>query len=416
MVNPLNIELKNQESPCRKTNNFRFSHDDWHFNNFSRFQCSETQQQLARQIIAKSEKVCELSTEAVKSNKDATNHYLEERINEIEYCKQELIRNRNELPSEIDALTTYENRLTHSVSSLRRNALDICMKCISAREHRLGIDLANDSVEKELRQECEGIKCANYLLSQTLDKTHEQLRRLKSSLYSIDRDLEDKENNLRIDRHNLTLKETSLNLSIYHGKNSLNASSITKDEWEMLTKKNIEESAKEILTGKKIRSNIDRILKQIIDDLIKQKAATDEAFRLRIEETKEIKGKLELQHSAIMRQAHEMTRNITKLEKVIAEKEAFIALAHTRLGNRCHRPGLELTCDQVEKSLTKEIADLREVVTQLQQTLFEAQASLRFLLKTQMQLEEDINIKTNSLKIDEVYCMTLRRSIDYHIF
>ena len=72
-----------------------------------------------------------------------------------------------------------------------------------------------------------------------------------------------------------------------------------------------------------------------------------------------------------MRQTNEMKKNITRLEKIIAEKEGFLALAHTRLGNRCHRPGLELTCDHVEKSLTKEVSDLREVVAQLQQTLFE---------------------------------------------
>lgn len=72
-----------------------------------------------------------------------------------------------------------------------------------------------------------------------------------------------------------------------------------------------------------------------------------------------------------MYQANEMAKNITKLEKMIAEKEGFIALVHTRLGNRCQRPGLELTYDSVEKSLIKEISDLREVVSELQQTLFE---------------------------------------------
>lgn len=72
-----------------------------------------------------------------------------------------------------------------------------------------------------------------------------------------------------------------------------------------------------------------------------------------------------------MRQANEMTRNITRLEKIIAEKEGFVALAHTRLGNRCQRPGLELTQDNVEMSLSKEVSDLRKVLGQLQQTLFE---------------------------------------------
>lgn len=46
----------------------------------------------------------------------------------------------------------------------------------------------------------------------------------------------------------------------------------------------------------------------------------------------------------------------------------------------------------------------------------QAEASLRYLLKTQVQLEEDINVKTNTLKIDEVDCMTLRQSMDYHAY
>lgn len=72
-----------------------------------------------------------------------------------------------------------------------------------------------------------------------------------------------------------------------------------------------------------------------------------------------------------MYQANEMAKNVTNLEKLIAEKEGFIGLVHTRLGNRCQRPNLELTYDNVEKSLIKEISDLRDVVSELQRTLFE---------------------------------------------
>ena len=68
----------------------------------------------------------------------------------------------------------------------------------------------------------------------------------------------------------------------------------------MQTKRNIESSKKEIQIAKQIRSRIDHALKQIITDLIKQKSATDEAFRQRLEETKEAKEKLELQHSEVI--------------------------------------------------------------------------------------------------------------------
>jgi hypothetical protein len=44
-----------------------------------------------------------------------------------------------------------------------------------------------------------------------------------------------------------------------------------------------------------------------------------------------------------LRQANEMLRNITRLEKAIAEKEGFMALAHTRLEHRAKRSAIELT-------------------------------------------------------------------------
>lgn len=117
-----------------------------------------------------------------------------------------------------------------------------------------------------------------------------------------------------------------------------------------------------------------------------------------------------------MRQANEMTRAITRLEKAIREKEEYTALAHTRLGNRAQRPAVELCKDLVELSLVYEVSELRNNVAFLQQKLVEGNASLRYLLKTQIQLEEDINVKTNSIKIDEVDCMTLRQKMDYHSY
>lgn len=66
-----------------------------------------------------------------------------------------------------------------------------------------------------------------------------------------------------------------------------------------------------------------------------------------------------------------MTQNITKLKKTIAEKEGYMALAHTRLGNRAQRPGIELCRDLVESNLINEVRELRENVAKLQQTLVE---------------------------------------------
>ncbi|XP_017882422.2 tektin-1 [Ceratina calcarata] len=394
----------------------KFTLDQWHLNNRHRYRCSEAQQELADRLLNECQRVCEFSSETARNNKEETDHRLREKLEDIEFRKKELLRIRKEVLLESDALSMYKQRIMDALASVRRNALVICEKCLIFREHRLGIDLVRDDAEKELLKECEVIRGAESLLVRTLEQTQEQIRRLKATLYYMDHELEDKENNIRIDRHNLTLRETGLNLSIYHGASRLDPSTIELNEWEMQTNNNIVAASKEVNSARPLRCYIDRIIKQAVDDLTEQKHATDEAFRKRIEETKEAKTKLELQHSEIMRQAAEMKQNITRIEKSIAEKEGFLALAHTRMGNRCQRPGLELTRDLVEINLLKEVYELRDVVSQLQASMFEAQASLRYLLKTQIQIEEDINVKTNTLKIDEVDCMTLRQSMDYHAY
>ncbi|KAJ8943707.1 hypothetical protein NQ314_009680 [Rhamnusium bicolor] len=146
----------------------------------------------------------------------------------------------------------------------------------------------------------------------------------------------------------------------------LDPANITLDEWEMFTKGNIENAAKEINSARLLRSYVDILLKQVIDDLWNQYHTVNETFRKRIEETKDAKTRMEVQHSEIVRQANELTRAITRLEKSISTKEGFMALAHTRLGNRAQRPGIELCKDLVEISLVNEVAELRENVALLQ--------------------------------------------------
>lgn len=274
----------------------------------------------------------------------------------------------------------------------------------------MGIDLVHDDVEKNLLKEREVIQRAESLLDQIWKETGEQIRKTKATLYYIDHDLENKESNLHIDRYNINLKETDFNLSIYHGTSPLDKSAATLNEWELQTNSNVISANKEVNSTKRLRCYIDAMIKQTVDDLTKQKDVTNEAFRQRIEQTREAKIKLELQHSEIIKQINAMSSNIARIKRSIVDKEGYMALAHTRLGHRCQRPGMELTQDLVEANLVKEIHELRNVVANLQQMLCEAEASLRYLLKTQIQLEEDINVKTNTLKIDEVDCMTLRQT------
>ncbi|XP_067217319.1 tektin-1 [Linepithema humile] len=394
----------------------RFTLNEWHHNNQFRYRCSEAQQESSDRLLADSTRACDLATEIVKTNKEKTDHQLREKINDIEFRRGELLWVRKDIVLEIDALLTYKERIVNTLKSVKRNALTICEKCLTARERRLSVDLVHDKVEKKLLEERGMIQKAESSLGRILGEICEQIRKLKATLYHIDRDLENKECNLYIDRRNIVLKETDFDLNTSYSTSCLDKSVIKLNEWELQTNNNVVSANKEVNDAKRLRSFIDTIIKQTIDDLNRQKDVTNGVFRQRIEQTQEAKAKLEFQHSEIVKQITAMSSNITLIKKSIADKEGYMALAHTRLEYRCQRPETEATQDPVEANLVKEIRELRNIVANLQQTLCEAETQLRYLLKTQIQLEEDINVKTNTLKIDEVECMTLRQSLDYHAY
>lgn len=140
---------------------------------------------------------------------------------------------RKDVVMEIENMLTYIDRIKLCLDSLKENAEVICLKCIICREERLGIDLVlpyiliilllylslqcTDWVDKELRKEIEVIQGAQNLMRRTLEMANEQVRRLRSTLYFLDRDLESKENVKKIDENNLSISQNSMHLSMYHG-------------------------------------------------------------------------------------------------------------------------------------------------------------------------------------------------------
>uniref|UniRef100_A0A023F9D9 Tektin n=2 Tax=Triatoma infestans TaxID=30076 RepID=A0A023F9D9_TRIIF len=389
---------------------------DWYQGTKERQRNTEIQHQLAERILADSERLIEESSEDATKNRREVDHQLGVKIKDIEFTKEQLERQKKQMDLEIDALIAYKHRIETALKSLSANALDICHKCLSFRECRIGIDLCVDDAELEIIKETEIITGVNSLLMRTLEQVNEQIRRLRAQNYTLSRDLLDKANVLLIDKHNLLLNENSLNLSIYHGGSALDPATITEAEWSAHTQANIDAATKELNICIPLRAYIDAVLKQVIEDLWNQNDAVNEAFRRRIQEYKTEKSNLERSHFECVRQIDEMKTNILNLEKAIADKEKFMALAHTRLGNRAHRENVELCRDEAEVYLVDEVNRIRDAVINLQQMLAESNATLRYLLRTQIQLEEDINIKNNSIKIDEVDCMTLRRSIDYRSY
>ena len=111
-----------------------------------------------------------------------------------------------------------------------------------------------------------------------------------------------------------------------------------------------------------------------------------------------------------------MEENMSRLSKAIADKEDPLKLTHTRLENRTFRPNVELCRDPVQYRLVEEAGEIQESVAALQERLAQSDASLKGLIRRQLDLEEDIDVKANTLFIDETQCMGMRKSINIQTY
>lgn len=86
--------------------------------------------------------------EITNMNKQDVDHSLKQKIEDINFNKREILKQRKGVCTETDNLLTYNERIMDAMASLKIQALQICQKCIIFREGRLGIDLVRDRIVK----------------------------------------------------------------------------------------------------------------------------------------------------------------------------------------------------------------------------------------------------------------------------
>lgn len=155
------------------------------------------------------------TTEQLKKESDFR---LKERLVDIQFLIDEAMKQKKESVQEEEALKTYRNRLLNAIKFLKEMGVTICQQCIIIRENRLGVDMTNDEVDQELRREIVVIRSCQEMLDKCLRETVEQIRRLRATIYLLDRDMSNKSKSHSIDTLNLSMRANQQQMSIYEGK------------------------------------------------------------------------------------------------------------------------------------------------------------------------------------------------------
>ena len=146
---------------------------------------------------------------------------------------------------------------------------------------------------------------------------------------------------------------------------------------------------------------VDSNLQQVANDIQKQIELTNRAVERRIWEEQDAKAKLENQCMEVTKLVDNLEENIKNLEKAILDKEAYLKLAHTRLDVRTNRPHIELVRDPAQYKLVKEVQEIEDSIRRLQERLNHSHRKLKDLDRNKLILLKDIEVKANTIRIDE---------------
>ncbi|XP_024298038.1 tektin-1 [Oncorhynchus tshawytscha] len=395
----------------------KFLPPEWRLANQIHYGNAEVERSRSERLTAESKRLIEESGMAAKRMQQDANKRLEQRIHDIKFWRTELDQKLEEVVQEIEVLISYKSRVERALESCAE-PLRVALQCLTERQRRVSIDLVHDDVERELMKEREVIEGVASLLNRTLEQTNEQIRLNRSAKYYLEKDLGDKFQAEQIDGFCSILTSTSPNIDNATSQTSLAApgATVTPEEWETFSNINILKAEREKNNSLALRALVDSLLEQMAADMRRQHKAMGTALRLQVQETKAAKGQLEDHLVKVLSEVASQECNLEALRVAIDDKAGPLKVAQTRLSARSQRPSIELCHDPAQVRLLSEVQELTAHIKRLREAQAQSEMELLALTRSQLILEEEIQVKSHSLYIDEVICTQLRQPISIHSF
>lgn len=154
----------------------KYNPQEWHQSNYARYYQAFADRNVSEQNRWESNRV-EKETEATTQRTQAlSTKRLKERLHDVNFWKNELNREIEDLIAETDVLVQ-EKRRTQAALDATVSPLHIATEALNNRElHRYGVDRVVDDVELELRKEIDLINNVQHLLRKTIDEAELQIK------------------------------------------------------------------------------------------------------------------------------------------------------------------------------------------------------------------------------------------------
>jgi len=387
----------------------RFATSDWFTSNHTISTNAERQRTASHDIRQEGRFLRNETDNKTKWDQLDNNTRLSDRVDHIRKWKDILEKTLADIDKEIKDLSDSKEELELSLEA-KNLPTEVNIENLVTREGRQDIDVVEDEVEDQLHKEQETIEGVKKQLQQKIDESFEQLCVLQEARQQILADLQDKNVALGIDVDQYNLTEESPNISFKPDPLRVPKGSTTPQQWEDFSRYNKERAEAEMASSRRLREAIHHTLQQTDNDLQAQDTATDYALRKRMHEFEKAIDELNWQKQNTEEEIAEMENDIRRLNDAIRAKINPMKLAETRLENRTYRPNVELCRDNPQYGLTDEVKQLQASKRSLEEKLKQSQHALDGLEQNLHRINEDLQCKTNSLKLDK-QCMDSRQKL-----
>ncbi|BES94091.1 Tektin family [Nesidiocoris tenuis] len=303
-----------------------------------------------------------------------------------------------------------EKELTEKEIEFLGLSFSVVNDCLTQRDQRGGADLCTDDGELEIKYELKMLENLKSMMTQNCMDAWTQVNRLEELKYKIIRDVQHKEDALKIDRAVLESDKNSGNISLKPDPARIPADVVTYEGWleNCQFLKGLADA--EIASSQNLREGMFVPRERSRNDLKAQNDATNFALRKRIYETQRIRNELDWQRLNMVRDMEKLLKEITSLEKAIESKRNSIKLVETRLERRLFRPGVECCRDEAAVGLEDELHELKKTRADLTLQFDNAKATFNALEDQLVNIDRELHNKNHALDTD-LRCLDLRNRL-----
>ncbi|XP_054619084.1 tektin-2 isoform X2 [Dunckerocampus dactyliophorus] len=383
-----------------------YSVPEWCNNNNQLSATAQIEQQLSNVIRQESRSLRNDTNCKTLWDESDTSSRLSDRVWEVARWKELLVSCAHKVDEEMEALTLSKTR-TEETLAATTVPLEVSLESLTLREGRPGLELVNDPVEEQLKNEVHVIERVQQVLQQHIDEAFEQLCILQKIRQQLTADLQNKMETLDIDTSCLALTITSSQISLKPNPTRIPAGSCTPHEWVKFSQLNLARAQEAMRMSQQMRDDMSLSRVNMQNDLKKQQRATEFALRKRNHQEQQASSELQWQLKNTEDEIAEMESDIFRLDADLQAKMAPLKLAHTRLENRTYRPGMDLCRDEAQRTLVEEVNQLQATIATLKKKLSEAQHSLQRLKLHHNKLLQDLARKKEALALEQ-RCINVR--------